>query len=117
MKRRKKEIREMKAEAASSIPAESTRDAFFSLVNPHLKRLHHVVRHLIAYAEAMGDLVEGDLTPQDVVDGVLVRALRESLKGPRIPDIKNWLLQHALEQLQAEARRLEIERAGTVHME
>jgi len=115
--KRREQVRELNAEAASSAAAESKRDAFFSMVNPHLKRLHHFVRHLIAYAEAMGDLVEGDLTPQDVVDGVLVRAYRESLKGPRIPDIKNWLLQHALEQLQAEARRLEIERAGTVHME
>jgi len=114
---RREEIREMKAKAASSIAAENKCDAFFSLVNPHLKRLRHFVRHLIAYAEAMGDLVEGDLTPQDVVDAALIRAYREFLKGRTIPDIKSWLVRHALDQLEAEAQRLEIERAGTVHIE
>jgi ribosomal subunit interface protein len=114
---RREEAREMKTEAASSVAAESKRDLFFSLVHPHLKRLHHFVRHLIRYAEAMGDLVEGDMTPPDVVDGALVRAYREFLKGRTIPDVKNWMLRHALEQLDAEVTRVKVERAGTVQID
>src|SRR5262249_3068860 len=115
--KRREEVREMKTEAASSVAAESKRDVFFSLVSPHLKRLRHFVRHLIRYAEAMGDLVEGDLTPQDVVDGALVRAYREFLKGRTIADVKNWLIRHALDQLDSEVKRGKVERAGTVHIE
>src|SRR5262245_31559265 len=58
---RREEARQMKAAATSSVAAESKRDTFFSLVSPHLNRLQHFGRHLIAYAEAMGDLVEGDM--------------------------------------------------------
>src|SRR5262249_34992241 len=107
----------IKAEAASSAAAESKRDTFFSLVSPHLNRLQHFVRHLIAYAEAMGDLVEGDLIPQDIVDGALVRAYRDFLRGRTIPDVRNWLIRIALDQLETELARLKVERAGTVAIE
>lgn len=114
---RREEIREMKAEAASSAAAENKRDLFFGLVNPHLRRLHHFVGHLIAYAEAMGDLVKGDLTPEDAVDGALVQAYREFLTGRTIADVKNWLIRLAFDQLNSDVTRLKGERAGTVHIE
>ena len=37
----------------------------------------YFVRHQIAYLEAIGDLTTGELTPDDVVDEVLLRAYRE----------------------------------------
>jgi DNA-directed RNA polymerase specialized sigma24 family protein len=90
---------------------------FLALVNPHLNRLYHFVGHLIRYAEAMGDLVENDLAPEDVVDGALVRAYRQFLRVPTIPDAQKSLLRLALDQLDAEVLRLSVERAGTVHIE
>src|SRR5262245_50234398 len=53
---RREEIREMKAEAASSVAAGDKRAAYFALVTPHLDRLNHFVQHLIGYGEAVGDL-------------------------------------------------------------
>jgi RNA polymerase sigma factor (sigma-70 family) len=114
---RREEIREIKAEAASTVAAENKRDVFLSLITPHLKRLYHFVHHVIAYSEAVGDLVRSDLTPEDVVDGALVRANREFLTGRSIPNVKNWLIRLAMDQLDAEVIRLKAERANTVHIE
>jgi ribosomal subunit interface protein len=112
---RREEIRRLETQAASS--EENKREVFFSLITPHLNRLNHFVRHLLSYSEAMGDLVPGDLAPQDVIDGALVRAYREFAKGRTIPDVKTWLIRHAIDQLDAEVTRLTAERAGTVHIE
>jgi hypothetical protein len=38
----------------------------------------YFVRHQIAYLEAIGDLTTGELTPDDVVDEVLLRASASS---------------------------------------
>jgi hypothetical protein len=50
---------------------------FFTLVARHLEQLSDFVRHQIAYLEAIGDLTTGELTPDDVIDEVLLRAYRE----------------------------------------
>jgi hypothetical protein len=76
---------------------------FLSLVNPHLEGLHHFVHRVIAESEAVGgDLVQGDLTPQDVVNGVLDRAYREFLAGRSIPNVKTWLIRLVIDQLAAD---------------
>jgi hypothetical protein len=36
--------------------------------------LHRYVAHELAYRQALGDLLPGELTPADVVDAVVVRA-------------------------------------------
>ncbi|HYR44520.1 MAG TPA: sigma-70 family RNA polymerase sigma factor [Terriglobia bacterium] len=112
---RRQEIRQIKTQAASI--EENEREIFFSLITPHLNRLNHFVRHVISYAEAMGDLMPGALAPQDVVDGALVRAYREFAKRRTIPDVKSWLIRLALDQLEAEVTRLEREHAGWVSIE
>jgi RNA polymerase sigma factor (sigma-70 family) len=112
---RRKEVREMETRAAPI--EENKRETFFSLVTPHLSRLNHFVRHVISYAEAIGDLLEGELAPEDVVDGALVRAYRDFAKGHSIPDVKSWLVRFALDQLEAEVRLLKTEHAGTVSLE
>src|SRR5262245_41472707 len=96
---RREEVREKKMRAASNATQQSRRDVFFSLVTPHMDRLRQFVEHVIAYSEAMGDLVEGNLTPEDVLDGALVRAYREFLKDGTLPDVKSSLIRHALDQL------------------
>jgi len=105
---RRAAVREMKAEAAASLSEESRREVFLTLVNPHLNRLYRFVGHLIRYAEEMGDLVEAELTPDDVVDGALIRAYRRFLKRPPISDAQKWLLRLALDQVDAEVLRMSV---------
>jgi RNA polymerase sigma factor (sigma-70 family) len=112
---RREQFHRIEAQAAST--EDSKREAFFSLITPHLKRLNHFVHHVIAYAEAMGDLQAGDLTSQDVVDDTLIRGYREFLNDKSIPDVKGWVVRHALDQLEAEVARLKKEHAGTASID
>jgi RNA polymerase sigma factor (sigma-70 family) len=50
---------------------------FFERIAGHLEHVCEFVRHQIAYAEATGDLTPGELTPDEAVDEVLLRAYRE----------------------------------------
>jgi RNA polymerase sigma factor (sigma-70 family) len=112
---RRQEVRQAKARAAPV--EENKREAFFSLVTPHLRRLNHFVRPAISYAEATGDLLAGELAPEDVVDGTLVRAYRDFANRRSIPDVKGWLVRFALDQLESDVLRLKAEHAGTVSLE
>jgi len=107
---RREEVRETKIRAASSVSQQSRRDVFFPLVTPHLGRVRLFVEHVINYAEIMGDVVEGDLTPEDVLDGALVRAYREFLKRGSSPAMKSSLIRHALDQIDSEVSRFKLER-------
>ena len=66
---------------------------------------------------AVGDLILGGLTPEDVVDAVLLRAYREFVKKPAGREIGSWLIQLATEQLQAEVKRLKSNRDRAMHIE
>jgi RNA polymerase sigma factor (sigma-70 family) len=112
---RRKEIRAMKATAESV--EERTRGTFFSLVSPHLNKLYHLVRHIIRYSESMGELVRGELDPEDVTDATLVRAYREFLKGYPRQDIRSWLIGIAMDVLDTEINVRQQDRQQTVHIE
>jgi len=58
------------------------RERFFSSASQQLDRLYELVRHQLAYFESAGDLMPGELTPEDVVDAVLLRAYHEFVKQP-----------------------------------
>jgi hypothetical protein len=62
--------------------AERRRIMFFSLVGPHLNRLHHFVRHVLGDLRATGELRPAELTADEVVDSVLLRAYREFVSEP-----------------------------------
>jgi len=47
---------------------------FFERIARHLEHVSELARHQIAYAEAAGDLTPGELTPDEAVDEVLLRA-------------------------------------------
>jgi len=59
---------------------ESNRQRFFSPMGRHLSELYHVVRHELAYREAVGDLLPGEVAVEDVVDSALLSAYRELVK-------------------------------------
>lgn len=93
------------------------REKFLSLASPHLNRLNEYVRHQLAYFESVGDLLPGDLSSEDVVDAVLLRAYGEFVNDSADREIRSWLIQLATEQLRAEIKRLKSERENTVHIE
>jgi ribosomal subunit interface protein len=112
---RRQELREMNLAA---VPDEQrNRELFFSLAAKQLHRLYEFVRHKLAYSESAGDLVRGELTPEDVLDAVLLRAYREFVKRPARGDTGKWLTELATQYLASETKRLKAERALTVRIE
>jgi RNA polymerase sigma factor (sigma-70 family) len=83
------------------------RETFFSLIGQHLESLYRFVRHRLAYLEAAGDLAAGALTPEEVVDAVVLRAYREFVEAPSPRRMGSWLMGLARAQLDAEVARLE----------
>jgi RNA polymerase sigma factor (sigma-70 family) len=96
---------------------ESNRQRFFSLIGRHLSGLYHVVRHELAYREAVGDLLPGEVAVEDVVDAVLLSAYREFVKEPPARRLGGWLIERARKYLAAEVKRSRSERKRTVHIE
>ena len=97
------ELRRMKAAAGTE--EETKRNTFLPLVNPHLEWLDHFINHLIRYSEATGELVRGELNPEEVVDQAVISAYREFLKNPSIGDIRSWLIRIAVDRLDEEISR------------
>jgi RNA polymerase sigma factor (sigma-70 family) len=96
---------------------EKKRESFFGLISPHLDELGGFVKREIDYAEAMGDLVRGELNVQDVVDAALVKAYQEYAQKPIQEDVRSWLIALAIEQVEPAIRRSRWERTRTVHVE
>jgi RNA polymerase sigma factor (sigma-70 family) len=96
---------------------QDNRETFFSLATQNLGRLYECVRHQLAYAESVGDLTPRELTPEDVVDAVMLRAYREFVKQPAGRQMGSWLTELANEQIQKEIRRRKSERRSTVPIE
>lgn len=94
---------------------QSNRESFFIQVNRELKGLYRFVRHQLAYFESVGDLIPGELSPEEVVDEVLLSAYREFVKNPAQREMRAWLLQLARKQLAAAVKRSRAERSLTVH--
>jgi hypothetical protein len=61
---------------------------FSALFRAHLPALYNFVRREIAYRVAVGDLGPDDVTPDDVVATVAVRARREFVKKPKSRDFR-----------------------------
>jgi len=96
------------------LPSRIDHEAFFYLVRPHLEGLSDFVAHELAYAEAVGDLAAGELTVQDVVDEALLSAYREFIKDPARGELRSWLINLAMDRLDAEIHRLKGERSTAV---
>ena len=90
-----------------------SRAMFFALIGRHLDNLYHFVRHRLSYSEAVGDLLPRELTPEDVVDAVLLRAYREFVTSPPAGKIRSWLIGLAREEVAAQIARQRAWRART----
>jgi RNA polymerase sigma factor (sigma-70 family) len=98
-------------------PAAREQALSLAVLQAHLKKLYNFVRRKIAVLQATGDLLPGELTPQDVVDTVVLQAAREFASRPPHLAIDRWLLQLALAYITAECKRLKAERARALHIE
>jgi hypothetical protein len=88
----------MRTHAAPS--HQRTREAYFALISRQLPGLYEFVRHQLAYFEAIGDLVPGELTVEDAVDAVLLLAYRAFVTNPPHRNTGRWLMTLAREHLE-----------------
>jgi len=94
------------------------REQFVAAVGKHLQRLRAFIRHELAYFEAVGDLGPGEVTVDDVVDAVMVRADAERRNTPTVRSIRSWLIRLAIDEIDAQVKRSKLERRRVpVHVE
>jgi RNA polymerase sigma factor (sigma-70 family) len=82
------------------------RDQFFATIQPHLEKLNEFVRGEIEYQLATGDLKTDELTPEDVVDSVVLLAFEEYQKNPPKLPLDRWLVMLAMKYIRNEIRWL-----------
>jgi RNA polymerase sigma factor (sigma-70 family) len=78
---------------------------FFERIARHLEHVSELARHQIASAEATGDLTPGELTPDEAVDEVLLRAYREFDAEWDEPRLRARLVELARETIAAAVKR------------
>jgi len=93
------------------------RDQFFKLIQPHLEKFSQFVRGEIEYQLATGDVKTDELTPEDVVDSVVLNAFEEYKKSPPKAQLDRWLVMLALKYIRNETRNLNRDREAFVHLE
>jgi RNA polymerase sigma factor (sigma-70 family) len=93
------------------------RDQFFKDIEPHLASFNQFVREEVEYNLATGDLKSDELTPEDVVDSVLLNAFEEYKKSPPKYPLDRWLVTQALQYMRNEIRKLRQYREDFVHLE
>lgn len=96
---------------------ERDRELYLLLIQQHLKKLYNFVRRELAYFQATGDLLPGELTPQEIVDAVVLRGYREFTQRPPTLEVDRWLLKLVLEELSSEIKRLKAERDKIMYLE
>ncbi|HYZ85361.1 MAG TPA: sigma-70 family RNA polymerase sigma factor [Bryobacteraceae bacterium] len=108
---------EVRSNSPETESEEALRDKFFELVSPYLDRLSEFVRHVIEYAVASGDLVRDELTVEDVVDDVLVRAFRQFRENAAPRNVESWLIQLTADRIESNIKRLKREHERLVAIE
>lgn len=101
----------------SAPPAEAARGRLFSHLRRHLRTLYRFVRHELSFRQSAGDLMPGELTPEDVVDAVVLRAYRDFIRDPKRRRSAGWLIQLASDHIDSEAARLQALREDMRHLE
>ena len=92
-------------------------DRLAAVVRHQLKPLSDFVRREIAYREAIGDLLDGEVHVEDVVDEVLARAAEQTRRGGGARTVRARLIKLALDSVKAAVRRTRSERARRISLE
>ena len=112
---RREQAKRQKLEA---LPAETRRAELFSaLFEDHLPALYNFVRREVAYHVSVGDLHPDEVTADDIVAAVAVRAQREFVRKPESRDIRGWLIELSLDEIEREVRRSSAEGEPAVRIE
>jgi RNA polymerase sigma factor (sigma-70 family) len=93
------------------------RDQFFKIIQPHLDSLNQFVRGEIDYQLAIGDLNTDELTPEDVVDSVMLQAFEEYEKNPPKLPLDRWLVMLAVRYIRNEIGRFRKDREELVPLD
>jgi RNA polymerase sigma factor (sigma-70 family) len=105
---------------------ESNRAAFFApaskheaaeAIDRHLSDLYNFVRREIAGRQALGDLLAGELTPEEIVDETAVAAIERFDSRPADLKFEGWLWQLALDAIRRRAEEIKIERETLMRLE
>ncbi|WP_456473567.1 hypothetical protein [Desulfolithobacter sp.] len=83
----------------------SSPQSWFAIVEPFLNDLYRLARREITYLQASGDLLPSDITPEELVDAVVVLSFEKQNKKPENIQLKPWLFKLALDQLEEEVRK------------
>jgi RNA polymerase sigma factor (sigma-70 family) len=83
----------------------------------NLRALYRFARHELAYRRNAGDVLGDEITVEDVVDAVMLRAWTEFAADPKRRRSAGWWVRLATEWLDAETTRLGAERETTRHFE
>src|SRR4051812_26607545 len=102
---------------SAALTHEADRQHFMLMINEHLSDLSEYVRHALAAAGEAGELTPDELTTEDVVDDVILRAYREFARKPAGQQVGNRLRQLAKERIRSEIRRRRWEREHVIHIE
>src|SRR5581483_7950903 len=103
---------QQKSPPVSEIPR-----SFFDIVNPYVDRLKEFVTRVMNFLEARGDLVQGQLTTDEVVDATLVNAYEEFRNNAMPRNVQGWLIRLATKQLATAVKRTQFERRRMVATE
>jgi len=102
--RRRAELRNRLKEAAPG-DAETQRREYLQLIDPHLSALYRFIRHELAYHQALEELLPSEISAEEVLDTVVVRAYERFPERPTHLEILPWLTGLALEVIGEELER------------
>ncbi len=86
------------------------REQAIELLMAQLDALYRFVARQIRYHIALGQIQPGDLDPIEVVNEIMLEALRRGQSSPRRASLRGWLRLLALRALQRQMRRLQRQR-------
>ncbi len=102
--RRRAELRNRLKEAPPD-GAETQRREYLQLIDPHLSALYHFIRHELAYHQALEELLPSEISTEEVLDAVVVRAYERFPERPTHLELLPWLTGLALEVIGEELER------------
>ena len=100
-----KQVQPSEPENLTSVRA-GDRAAFMALLERHINGLYRFAARELRYHEALGDLLPGEVLPEEIVDEEALRALRRAPRMPRQVSFKGWLRLLALRAIDDRVRRL-----------
>ncbi len=104
-KQRRRELKAAPIKAVDSRELVTRPPSWFAIIEPYLNDLYRLARREITYLQASGDLLPPDITPEELVDTVVVLSFEKQDEKPEGMEIKPWLYKLALTQLEEEIRK------------